>query len=451
MTFETVRLIVFVGIVMSTTISRADDWPQWNGPARKGEYSESGVIQSIPLGGLERRWSVPVQGGYSGPAVASGKVIVTDYVKESGEVKNNPGGRDELTGRERVLCFDAATGEEIWEHEYARNYRISYAIGPRVTPTIDGEMVYCLGAEGDLVCLDTNSGSVVWRRQLRDEYQTETPIWGYAAAPLVVGELLITLAGGDGSTVVALDKNTGAEVWRALSASEIGYCPPTLIEASGKVQLLIWDADQLSSLNPLDGTSYWSTPFAARYAMSIAAPVLEGDRMYVSGIGEVGAMFQLSSSSPGVDILWNGKPKDAVYCANSTPYFLDGFIYGADCGIGSFICFDATTGKRQWETFQPTSQTERRASHGTAFITKLTSSEASKSRFYLMSETGDFIIADLTPEGYKEVGRQHVIDPTNECFGRQVNWSYPAFANRCLFVRNDKELVCYSLATDSKR
>jgi outer membrane protein assembly factor BamB len=418
----------------------AEDWPQWNGATRTGLYSEKQTVRTIPRDGLKKLWSQPVNLGYSGPSVSAGRLFLTDYIKKSGESTNNPGGRDKITGMERVLCFDAASGKELWKHAYDRDYYISYASGPRATPTVDGDRVYALGAEGDLICLSVADGKVIWQRQLRDEHKTESPIWGYSAAPLVVGDLLYTLAGGEGSLLVALDKLTGKERWRALSATSIGYCPPTLIQAGGREQLLLWDPSNVNSLDPKTGAVLWSVPLAPKYEMSIAPPIIGGNKMFVSGIGEVASMYELDSTKPAVKELWRGKVKDAIYCANSTPVFDGDYVYGADCGKGCLICMRASDGERMWETFAPTGGGERRISHGTAFLSK------AGDVYYLFSETGDFIIAKLSPEKYDEIGRFHVLEPTNDCFGRSVVWSYPAYANRCLFARNDKELVCYSIA-----
>ena len=258
----------FLGLSMPfglETLVHADDWPQWNGPTRTGVYNESNIIDTVPANGLPLLWTAPVLGGYSGPSVADGRVYLTDFEKESGTPLNDPAKRVTLTGQERVLCFDAKTGKELWKYSYPRNYSISYAAGPRVTPLVDGDSVYCLGAEGDLLCLDRVSGKLVWKLNLAEKYGATTPIWGYSSSPLIIGDQLICLAGGKGSIAVSLNKKTGDEIWRALEASEIGYAPPTLIEAGGKSQLLLWDADQLHSLNPENGAEYWSHPVQPRY------------------------------------------------------------------------------------------------------------------------------------------------------------------------------------------
>lgn len=422
--------------------ARADDWPQWMGPGRDGVYHETGIAKAIPAEGLEVRWRVPVSGGYSGPAVADGRVFVTDYVIASGTSTNNSGGRDALMGTERVLAFDAASGQELWKVAYERPYNISYANGPRATPTVDGDLIYTLGAEGDLLCLQAASGKIVWRKQLSEEYQSETPLWGHAAHPLVHDDLLYCMAGGEGSVVVALDKRTGAEAWRALSASEIGYCPPTIQRLGGEDRLITWDADAVRALELKTGELYWSYDLPPRYQMSICAPRRSGDLLYACAIGETAAMIKLDEDGRPDETLWTGKPKIGVYGAISTPLFVGDTLYGADCGSGQFMAVNAQDGSRLWETFSLTTGGQRRASHGTAFVVQ------HEERFILFAETGDLIFAELSPMGFKEVGRMHVLEPTSDCFGRSVVWSHPAFAEKCMFARNDQELVCVSLAEE---
>jgi outer membrane protein assembly factor BamB len=418
----------------------ADDWPRWNGPLGNGTYSESDTIDSIPEGGLKKLWSMPVGLGYSGPAVEGGRVFVTDYELTSGRSTNNAGGRDKLTGTERIHCFDAKTGKLVWTHKYERDYYLSYPSGPRAAPTVDGELVYILGAEGDFLCLEAGTGKVVWSRMLRDDYKTESPVWGYSASPTVYQDLVYTLAGGEGSLVVAFDKKTGAERWRALSQTEIGYCPPKIVHIRDQTQLLLWEPKALHGLVPETGKEIWAYPIAPKYGMSIIPPVVDGDKLFVSGIGETAAMLQLKPDGSGVDELWTGKVKTALYAANGTPVIDDGYIYGSDCGSGEFICARASDGERMWATKDPTANIDGRVNHGTAFVTK------AGDKHYIFSETGDFIIAKLSPEKYQEIGRYHVLEPTNESFGRAVVWCYPAFSNRTFFVRNDKELVAYSIA-----
>lgn len=435
-------LTCFLIVAVVNGSAFAADWPQWLGPERDSVWHETGIVETFPESGLTVKWRVPVGLGYSGPAVVADRVYLTDYVRESGEIANKPGERQQLTGRERVLCLNAVDGRQIWEHSDKVTYRISYPSGPRATPTVSGGKVYTLGAEGLLTCLNAADGKVIWSKELKQIYKIEAPIWGFCAAPLVDGPRLICLVGGEGSVAVALDKDTGKELWKALSASEPGYCPPSIIEAAGHRQLIIWSADSLNSLNPESGKVYWSQPLKPDYGMSIAIPKKHNDLIFASGIGAVGAAFKLNDAKPGAELAWRGTNKTAVYSANTTPVIDDnGIIYGADCMSGQFRAVNIQTGERLWDTFAPTTNT-RRGGHGTAFIVR------NGDRYFLFSETGDLILAKLSAKKYDEISRFHVLEPTGECFGRDVVWSHPAFASKCCFARNDKELVCVSLSAE---
>ena len=163
--------------------------------------------------------------------MAAGRVFVTDYVTAEPPVPA-ASRRDKLAGTERVLCFSAADGQLLWKHEYDRPYHISYATGPRATPTVDEDRVYTLGAEGNLICLRVADGTVVWSRDLpQGLWIRNTDSWGCASHPLIDGQKLICLVGGEGSIAVAFDKLTGRELWRALSAKEPGYSAPVIVQA----------------------------------------------------------------------------------------------------------------------------------------------------------------------------------------------------------------------------
>lgn len=433
-------LPIFAWISLANVeFSLAYDWPQWNGPTRDGRISDLEFSTNLDLTKVKELWQTPISHGYSGPAVIGQQVVVTDLQIESGKITNNPGGRDKLSGRERVLCLDRSTGKLIWKHDYAVDYLVSYGAGPRATPTIANNRIYTLGAEGHLICFDAPSGTILWQRNLRDDYKTETPMWGYASPPLVIGDQLIVLAGGKGSTYVSLNTDSGVEQWRSGSASNIGYSPPMWIEVDGSRQLIVWDADALRSLELKTGKELWSTPLSPRFEMSIMAPVVSGNRLYASGIGQVSGLFELLRDAQGVKTLWTGKPKMSVYCSNSTPVFDGKYLYGCDCDAGTLMCVDSDNGARLWETSKPITDSERPARHGTIFLSK------AKDGYSIFSENGDLIMADLTPEGYREKSRIKLIEPTNECFGRKVVWAYPAYSKNQIFVRNDKVMKCFSL------
>mgnify|MGYP002623246097 FL=1 len=429
-----------IAAILAVSAVRADDWPQWMGPDRDGRWHESGIIKKFPKEGLNVLWRSPVAGGYSGPAVAAGRVYVADFRVGKGTPTNDPGTRAELEGQERLICLDAESGREMWTYAHDCTYALSYPAGPRATPTVDDGKVYFLGAEGHLACVDAATGKPDWTRELKPDFGIQSPIWGFSGHPLVEGALLYCLVGGDGSVAVAFDKKSGAERWRALSASEPGYAPPTMIELGGKRQLLVWDADALNSLDPQTGKVNWSQPLKPDYGMSIMAPRLSGNLLFASGIGQVGAVFELSTAPLSAEKVWQGNIKNALYAANSTPIIEDGVIDGVDCRPGALRAVELKSGDRLWESYGPTTG-GRRAAHGTAFLVR-----HDRGDYFLFSETGDLVHARLTPDRYEELGRFHVLEPTNEAFGRSVVWSHPAFAERSVFARNDKEIVRVSLA-----
>lgn len=435
---------LLAGILCLAAPALADDWPQWRGPNRDAHWRESGILQSLPEEDLEASWRTPVGLGYAGPAVADGKVYVFDYTPAGGDLTNNPGGRAELEGTERLLCLDSATGAQQWEYSYPRKYEISYPSGPRCTPTVDGDRVYSLGAEGDLSCLRTTDGSVVWKKSFQDDFDAPTPLWGHSAHPLVEGDLLICLVGGKGSVVVAFNKLTGEEAWRGLTASEIGYCPPSMIELNGERQLVVWDADNIHGLDPKTGELLWELPLKPAYGMSIAAPQQRGELLFASGMGAVGALMKLDPSGRAADVVWTGKPKNAVYCSNSTPMIDGDVLYGVDVEQSALIAVDLKTGDRLWEEKSPITD-EERGRHGTAFLVK------QGQQYVLFNEMGDLVLAKLSVEGFEDHGRTHLLEPTGEAFGRPVVWSHPAFAERSVFARNDQEIVRVSLAAPSQR
>lgn len=443
---STIKLMCSVVVAYLTflfaTASFADDWTGWMGNNRDGVYRETGIIDEVPSDGLKVKWRNPIHGGYAGPAVADGIVYVFDYESQSGKAFNNPGKRANLKGKERLIAFDVQSGEKRWQHAYDCDYSISYPAGPRCTPTVDGDHVYILGSEGDLKCLTTSDGEVVWERNLKTDFMVEAPIWGFAAHPLVDGDLLYTMVGGPGQGIVAFDKKTGDVRWKSLDA-KTGYCPPSIIDAGGTRQLIVFHPEAIASLNPSDGNEYWSIPIAPSYEMSVARPMIDGNLMYVSAIHKEAVLIELAKDRPAAKELWRGEPKNSVHSANSTVMFVDGVIYGTDCNEGTLIAVSSKDGSRLWETFEATQPTETRFfKHGTAFITRIGETD----RYLVMSETGDLQMAKLTEKGYEDLGRFHVLEPTGECFGRDVVWSHPAYANRTAYIRNDKEIVAVDLA-----
>jgi outer membrane protein assembly factor BamB len=434
--------IVFGLVVLGSAIAVADDWPQWMGPQRDNVWREQGLVDEFPEGGPRVVWRSPLAGGYAGPAVADGKLFVTDYVtKENVKVDNFD--RKASTGVERVLCLDAKTGKELWKHDYPVTYTISYPAGPRCTPIVEGDKVYTLGAEGNLICFKTTNGDVLWQKDLPKEYNTKTAMWGYASHPLIDGDKFLCLAGGPGTHAIALNKDTGEQIWGKLTSPEQGYSPPLIIEAGGKRQLILARINALTSVDPETGDEFWSIPYEATSGSLIMTPVRSSNYLYVGGYNKQSLMVKLAEDATNADIVWRNKNQHGLSPVNVQPFVDGDTMYGFDQD-GVMYGVEIPSGKRLWDTTEPVS--ERPVYSGTAFIVR---HGDEGNRYWLFNERGELIIANLTPGGYEEVDRTpSLLAPTNQAFGRDVVWSMPAFANRRMYVRNDEECICVDLAKE---
>lgn len=424
-----------LGIAGVTLECRAEDWPQWMGPNRDNVWNIAKPPQSFAPGSLKASWTTPIAGGYAGPAVVGDRLYVTDLVTKS-DVKVDNFGRRSFVGTERVLCLESKTGKEVWKKEYPVTYTMSYPAGPRCTPIVDGERVYTLGAEGDLYCFNAAKGDVVWSMKLKEQYKTNSALWGYAAHPLIDGDHLITLAGGEGSHTVCLDKKSGKEIWRFGTAPEQGYSPPTIINAGGKRQLILPNPIAINSIDPDTGKLYWTIPYEASNGSIIMSPIQSGKYLFVGGYSDKNMLIELDAKTPTAKQLWRDIAKKAMSPVNVQPMGIGDVVYGFDQS-GELIAFKIDTGERLWETAKPIGK--RPLGSGTAFIVR------SGEMFYLFNELGEIIIARMNPEGYEEISREKIIEPTNNAFGRDVVWCAPAFANGCIYVRNDEKIICVPL------
>jgi outer membrane protein assembly factor BamB len=434
--------------LMGSTI-RADDWPQWLGPERDAIWRETGLLDKFPKDGPKVVWRKPIHDGYAGPAVVGDRVYVMERERPTGDDgKPARPTREGMPGVERVLCLSATDGKQIWKHEYDCPYRMSYANGPRATPLIRDGRVYILGGMGDLCCLDADKGDVIWSKKLMKEYKLDkAPVWGWATHPLLDGDLLYCLVGGKESAVVAFNKKDGGEVWKTLTTEEIGYSPPMIYDLAGKRTLVAWLSDSINGLDPKTGKVLWTHAYpdegpAKRPAVNIATVRCVKDRLFVSTFYHGPMMLEITGAQPEAKLVWKGKSNnpekpDGLHSVMTTPFIKDGHIYGVG-GMGELMCINADTGDKVWESKDVLG--EAKAPCGTAFIVQ------QGDHFVLFNDHGDLILADLSPTGYKEISRAHLLKPTQEGMGRTVVWCHPAFARKCMFVRNDEEIICVSLA-----
>lgn len=409
---------------------QGDDWPQWRGPQRDGVWRETGLIERFESDQVPLKWTAPLGPGYCGPTVADGRVFVMD--------------RQEDVEKERVLCFDQETGERLWVHAYTSLYRrVSYTAGPRASVTVAGKLAYALGTMGHIHCLDVASGEVVWGRDLNDTYDIRLPLWGLAAAPLVYQDLVILHLGGrDGACVVALDRQTGEERWRALD-DRASYSSPILIERNGRDVVVVWNGDAIAGLAAGSGDMYWRIPFPPRkMPIGVPTPVVENDRVFVSSFYDGSLMVELGDNERQASKLWSAVGRSerrtkALHCMISTPVMKGGYVYGVD-SYGELRCLEAATGQRVWENKSATPPARWSNIHMVV----------QRDRLWMFNERGELIIARLSPRGYEEISRAKLIEPTTEQLRQRggVCWSHPAYADRHVFARNDKQIVCAGLA-----
>ena len=433
-------LCLFVVVCMLTGETRAD-WPGWMGAGRDNQPTDVTLPADLSAQPPKPVWRQSAAGGYAGPAVSGGRVFVTDYITgDDVSVANFE--RKSFTGEERVRCLDAKTGEEIWQHRYPVKYAVSYPAGPRCTPNVDGDRVYTLGTEGDLICFQIKTGNILWQKSLTKDYGTKAALWGYASHPLIDGKKLICIAGGDGSHVVALDKLSGEELWRQGSATEQGYVPPTIIEAGGVRQLIIGSPDEIRSLNPETGSVYWSEPYQASNGSIIMSPVTtvvdSKTYLFIGGYSNKNLLLELNQDAPEATLVWRDINRAGMSPVNVQPMIDGEMLYGFD-QKGTLMGVELPSGDRLWETSEPLSK--RPIGNGTAFLIR----PKGQDRFLLFTEFGDLVLATITREGYEELSRAHVMEPTGVVFGRRVVWSAPAHQGSRIYIRNDKEIVCFEL------
>jgi outer membrane protein assembly factor BamB len=427
------RAAVGVALLAGAAIAqvRAEDWPEWRGLGRTGVWNETGIVDKLPAT-LRVAWRVPVNKGYSGPAVANGRVFVTDARRATG---------DRMI--ERILVLEESTGKILWTKEWDTDYSAmvdTWANGPAATPTVDGDRVYVLGRMGDLFALGVADGKVLWQKNFEKDFGTILPLYGTASAPIVDGERLIALVGGpDNANYVAFNKLTGTVIWRSRSSDpEPGYNQPTIIESGGTRQLIAWDPNAVSALDPVTGRVLWEVPFTVQLALTIATPIRSGPYLFVATHYSGARMIKLDEKKPGASLVWanDTRNEDTINPSTSTPVIDGDYVYGLS-NYGTLRCLEIATGKVVWET---QALTKERVLYASAYFVR------NGDRYFINNDRGELIIAKLSPKGYEEISRAALIAPTHPQIRRReagivAHWSQPAYANKHLVTRNDNEII----------
>ena len=413
-------LIIYLLFFNGISIVPASDWPQWRGPNRDGLSEEMGYLKEWPDGGPQVFWRVPLGEGFSGISVVGGRVY-TMFSEDDDEF---------------VVCLDASNGEEIWRFRSDSNYIESMGgNGPRATPTIDGDLLFTVTAQGKLYALNTENGEKAWSHDLKGEFGSKIPRWGSCTSPLVEGDLLLVEVGGtDGKSIVAFDKKNGDIVWSSHTGI-LGYSSPIAVTIGGIRQLIVFTGTQLVSVSPENGQLYWTYPWQTEYDVNAATPVfIPPDKIFISsGYGKGAAVVQVSVMTSTesnaeedegeksraeiqVEQIWkNEKMKNHF----ATSVLHDDYLYGFDNAI--LKCIDASTGMEKWKT--------RGYGKGTLML--------ADAHLIILSDRGKLGLAEATPSGYKEVASAEILSG--------LCWTVPTLANGKLYARNEKEMVCLDI------
>jgi outer membrane protein assembly factor BamB len=390
-------------------------------------WGETGIAEKFDANELTPKWSVSIGSGYSGPTVSNGKVYLTDLIKNPSQT-------------EGILCFDEETGKKLWEFRYSCEYSgVGYPAGPRASVIINNGEAYSLGTMGNIFCFNAENGKVRWQKDLNKKYEIRMPTWGISATPIIVDDkIILQISGSNNACVIALNKETGEEIWRNLE-DIAAYSAPIIIEKNGIKVVVVWTENSVSGLNPESGEIYWRIPWDVGSGMSIATPVLYNDHIFLSCFYSGSLLLKLDNNYTSADKVWqrsgeSERKTDALHCVMNTPVIIDNYIYGVD-SYGELHCLEFATGDRVWEDLTAVKKNRWANIH---FI-------QNGNKTWMFNEHGELIISELSPKGFNEISRTKIIEPTKEQLPRGVTWSHPAFANKHIFVRNDNLLVCVDL------
>jgi outer membrane protein assembly factor BamB len=402
----------------SVTLKSAD-WPRWRGPGADARWNPANVPENIASSTPERLWTQKISGGYGGVTVSAGRVYVMDYSKTPQE-------------KERVLCLDAASGEKQWEHTWPVTYGdMDYANGPRSSVVIDASgktpRAYTLGATGVAACFDAQTGSVLWQVDTQKEKGAKVPTWGFAASPFLRGDAVILhVAAQPGGCLLALDKDTGKEIWRG-GDDPAGYCTPELIRHRDHEQLIAWGPEHVQSLDPDKGTLNWRHPYKITYGVSIAQPLYADGTLLISGYWHGSKAFALGDTPGDYKLLWENE-KDLCGLM-SAPLHKNGLVYLLDKNHG-LTCLELKTGKILWQDGGNLTPKERNPHMSLVWLDEKNDLVA------LLNARGELVYARITAKGAEELARHQILGKT---------WAHPAFAGDKIFARSDTEICAWRL------
>lgn len=422
-------LLLIIAVLGQIQIGRAEEWPQWRGPARDGISKEKGLLQEWPAEGPPLVWKKDKLGdGYSTPAIADGRIFLIS---------------NESLEDEYVQALSIKDGSQLWRRTLGKvgkpDQRPSYP-GARSTPTVDGNLVYALGSDGDLVCVEAATGKEVWRKNLLKDFDGKSGTWAYAESPLVDGDALIVTPGGKEATMVALNKKTGEVIWKSSSeladGESAGYASAIVLNEAGHKQYVQFCGKGLVGVDAKTGKTLWRYDRTANGApATIASPVAADGYVYTGTSLTGGGTVKLTLDGEGI------KADEVYYNKKDLPTAIGGAVVLGDYLYGTnkelTLCIDFKTGEVKWS--QP------------RFISPA-SVLAADGRLYLHGqEKGDLALIEATPEGFKEHGRFTPPDVPEKNQGGKA-WEYPVVSDGKLYIHDWGTLWCYdvkSAAADS--
>src|SRR5215475_15100220 len=313
--------------------SGPSDWPQWRGPERNGLSKDSGLLKQWPSSGLQKGWSISGLGeGYGSVAIRGASIFV----------------QGTSAGASKVFCLNRADGKQVWAAALGPKLDEGKGNGPRSTPTVDDDRIYVLTENGDLACLRAGDGSPVWRKNILKEFGGNNPGWLISESPLVDGDRVIVTPGGRGAGMVALDKMTGKEIWRAKDLSdEAAYSSCIEADVGGVRTIMNFTSRAAVGVRASDGKLMWTNSSAANNGANCTTPVFADNKVFfTSSYGKGAALLGLSAQGGVV------KAKELYFTKNMMNHhggvvLVNGYIYGFH-GDAVLTCIEFATGKRMW-------------------------------------------------------------------------------------------------------
>lgn len=396
------------------SVAQAADWPNWLGPQRNGASPEKGLLTTWPAGGPKVLWKVEGGDGYSAVAVASGRAYT--LVQR---------GKQEL-----VLALDAVKGSELWATPIGPAYKNQFGDGPRSTPAVEGKFVYATSVTGPAVCLEAETGKIVWQRDLLKHFKGENIDWGLSASPVLDGDRLYVVPGAPGAGVAALHKKTGEVLWKT-GDDKAGYASPVAVTVAGQPQVLFFTGGAFLGVHAADGKEAWRIPWKTEYDVNICTPLVVDDTVFIASGEKVGStLFRLSGGGKP-DVVWESKgPKGVMttYWANAVVH--DGHLYGVSgefSGVINLNCVELKTGNLVWskERFGKASLL---LADGHLFVTTKNADKTG----------GDLVLIKATPKGYEEKARLPKLLADNR--------TVPTLAEGRLYLRDRKQILCLDVS-----